>query len=1207
MRTNRRTALILLLTAAICLGLVPVCAEGPAMLFEDSFDSYATGNTPRANWEISAENNLIDVAGVPDQTDKSARFSVLRDGSFYLQKSTLTIPTSKQVVYEASVMQESKTGSLSPFMLRDFKGTIISPVTFSNGAVTLFDGSILGKYIENKFYKVVIAADYSNKTMSVWFNGKKRVKNYSFSNTKLDEPALFRMYAFGSPGDVMYLNDVKVYEGTQPLSQEPSEQEREEGPAQNGKSMENAIALYENRRSALVYGFQKKIDENPAVTPFRENGTLYVPLRFLASTLGAAVSYDGTTQSTEVSYQGQKFTLREGAEQIESPEGSFLAGAAVLTREDRMFLPLEAACRVFGKKVFQDHCGLVVFSDTKDFLSWEEDLKFINEFVKSFIYETYDGDTLIEMLKAKNPDRAHPRIMATAGTFERLKRLIKEDEICIKIWQGVRESADNLLKQPVNTYRLQGSDALLSVARSILSRVADLAFAYRMTGDEKYAERAWMELYMAAMFPDWSPGHTLDTGEMSAAFAIGYDWLYDWFSEDQRQILRTAMIQKGLTPLSARYDENLTPWTNNWAFVCNGGTAMAALAIGDEEAPELCGKILSCGLESIETALSAYAPDGAWDEGVVYWNYATKYLAFHISSLDNALGTDLGRFDVPGIRKTADTVQALNGSVESFNFSDTSSGANMNSAMMTWLANKLQRPEIAKKRMEAAKEKVLEDGPLDLIWYKEEFGDAKGQELPYDNYARRIETVTMRGGWDKGDTFVGLHAGDNAAPHSHLDMGSFVMDSQGQRFFLDLGADNYDLGHAHTLYRGRAEGHNCLVINPNGKSDQSSTANCVISAFESKPKGAFAISDITSAYSENTDKAVRGIMLTEDRKSVIVQDELELPSPSEVYWFAHTKADIRVAEDGQSAVLTKGGKMLLAKILEAGSGAEFTVMEAKSMFSTLEGEAKNEGVQKLAIHMKDYSGGTISVGFTPLYEGETPYDFGEVIPLDEWSVPDGEIQYANAGAVYLDGAPLGGFSPEIESYTIELPEGAEHVPQVTADGAESVLQAKNTSGTAVVKVSGEGKSTRHYTITFWQKKTIGVPEGMKTIPVTSVQASAVPQPENKPENTIDKNLSTRWSAENTCWIQYDLGSVKRVDGVSVAFMSGDARKANIKLEVSVDGKQYTTVFEGLTSGTTSEMEAYLTGGVDARYVRLNCYGTTAGSWNSVTEAAIFQK
>ena len=72
----------------------------------------------------------------------------------------------------------------------------------------------------------------------------------------------------------------------------------------------------------------------------------------------------------------------------------------------------------------------------------------------------------------------------------------------------------------------------------MLHRVYTLALLYRLDGDQRYAERAWQELEAAAQFQDWNPRHFLDTAEMTHAFAIGYDWLYDVWTPEQRATLR---------------------------------------------------------------------------------------------------------------------------------------------------------------------------------------------------------------------------------------------------------------------------------------------------------------------------------------------------------------------------------------------------------------------------------------------------------------------------------------------------------------------------------------------------------------------------------------------------------------------------------------------------------------------------------------------
>lgn len=114
---------------------------------------------------------------------------------------------------------------------------------------------------------------------------------------------------------------------------------------------------------------------------------------------------------------------------------------------------------------------------------------------------------------------------------------------------------------------------------------------------------------------------------------------------------------------------------------------------------------------------------------------------------------------------------------------------------------------------------------------------------------------------------------------------------------------------------------------------------------------------------------------------------------------------------------------------------------------------------------------------------------------------------------------------------------------------------------------------------------------------------------NTPGNTIDNSLSTRWSKDGiNQWICYDLGEVKSVEAVDLAFYAGLERISYFDVEVSVDGTSYKTVLADCqTSGLTNEMERYaFVNPEDARYVRIMCNGNSLGgeNWNSITEARI---
>ena len=243
---------------------------------------------------------------------------------------------------------------------------------------------------------------------------------------------------------------------------------------------------------------------------------------------------------------------------------------------------------------------------------------------------------------------AHPRLLATTNDLAKLKqRLGVEPQL--ESWHArLQAQAQEVLGQAPSRYEIPDGLRLLATSRRVVQRVYTLALLKRLDGDPRYAERAWQELAAAAKFPDWNPRHFLDTAEMTHAFAIGYDWLYDEWTPEQRATLQHAMVEKGLKPALKLYRAH-SGWTqahHNWNQVCNGGIGMGALALADVE-PQLAGEALCAAAESIQLAMAEFAPDGAWKEGPGYWNYATSYNAVFLAGLQSALGTDFGLSRMP--------------------------------------------------------------------------------------------------------------------------------------------------------------------------------------------------------------------------------------------------------------------------------------------------------------------------------------------------------------------------------------------------------------------------------------------------------------------------------------------------------------------------------------------------------------------------------
>jgi len=159
-------------------------------------------------------------------------------------------------------------------------------------------------------------------------------------------------------------------------------------------------------------------------------------------------------------------------------------------------------------------------------------------------------------------------------------------------------------------------------------------------------------------------------------------------------------------------------------------------------------------------------------------------------------------------------------------------------------------------------------------------------------------------------------------------------------------------------YRKRAEGHNTLVINPGrAGEDQYPYARAAFASFEND----VAVLDMTEAYLRNGVKNVtRQFQMLPGYAGIRVIDNVSCKRESNIYWFAHTTAEIELAPDGKSATLRKGGEEITALL---NSGGVFSVMEALPLPESPAriDEEENRAYRKLTVYLENVKDAVIDV------------------------------------------------------------------------------------------------------------------------------------------------------------------------------------------------------------------------------------------------------
>ncbi len=583
----------------------------------------------------------------------------------------------------------------------------------------------------------------------------------------------------------------------------------------------------------------------------------------------------------------------------------------------------------------------------------------------------------------------HPRLIILDSDMPAIQHAVASDPF-IKTWyQQQLAIGEKLLTTPPDVYAIGGPEhTLLATSREMEGRIFTLAGLYRISGDKRFADRATQEMLAAAAFPDWYPTHFLDTAEMTAALGIGYDWLYSTLSPADRATIKNAIATKGIDPWLERIGsgEAIHHEHNNWNQVCNGGESVGALAIADEE-PGRAQQILEHAQTAIASIMQLFAPDGGFEEGPGYWNYATSYNVLYIAALDSALGKDFGASDATGFSTTVDYhIQSTGPTLEYANFGDAEPDV-YPSPQVFWFARRFHRPFYAaherpivvnttlNPRQQKESSRFSMPG---LMWAALPPVPGDNSPLPRVESFARVAQAYLRSAWDDPNAwYVGFKGGDARASHGHLDLGSFVLDALGQRWASDLGPDSYGLPgyfgrQRWSYYRMRTEGHNTLTIDGQ---NQDLDAKSPLSATGSAGGRLYAIANLDQAYKGKLASWSRGIEILGNQQA-LVQDEIAPARPVDVTWNFHTFATVAIAPDGRSATLTRNGVTLRARIL-APAGVRFSTANTQPPAP----QAPNPGLTNLVIPIRQQANpATIAVLFTGADDRKAP----RIRPLSAW-------------------------------------------------------------------------------------------------------------------------------------------------------------------------------------------------------------------------------
>ena len=537
----------------------------------------------------------------------------------------------------------------------------------------------------------------------------------------------------------------------------------------------------------------------------------------------------------------------------------------------------------------------------------------------------------------KAAEMAHPRLWLSPSLLQEFRKDIAKDpshcawdvffEKSVTPWMD-RDVMNEPEGYPNHTRVAAVWRSTYIACQELLYAIRHLAVGGVVTQDDAMIARAKAWLLEAA---SWNPAGTTSRSytdewafRVNLALAWGYDWLHDALSDEERDVVKTALLARTRETsdhIIKHANIHLFPFDSHAVRAVSAVLVPASIALLDE-ADEARGW-LDYSVEFLSTVYSPWGDaQGGWAEGPHYWMTGMAYLIDAANMLKSFAKIDLyqrpffqGTGDFPLYTKAPDTRRATFGDDSTmgdlpclkigYNLRQFA-GVTGNGAY-TWYYDEIKRNDQGTEM--AFYNWGWWDFNFDELVYQHDFGTVAAtspSELPVMRWFKGIGWVALQHKMDQPDQhiqFVMKSSPYGSISHSHGDQNAFCLAGFGEDLAIQSGHYVAFNSTMHQNWRRQTRSKNAILIDGKGQfagKDKAQAMRSTGRIITSEDRGdhIYIQGDATEAYKSLTPEVtqvLRDVYFVNNSFFVIV-DAVDADAPVAIDWLLHANAPMQLGD-----------------------------------------------------------------------------------------------------------------------------------------------------------------------------------------------------------------------------------------------------------------------------------------------------------------------